>query len=373
MKFEDYLASIYYDPEHAAAYAGLDKLYRAVRKEGRFVLSRDKIQKWLLKQEDYAVHREDRSKFERRRVVAPFVDYQWDADTANMEYYKKENDGYAYFLLTIDIMSKYVWTVALRSRKAKEMVDAFEQIFERGRQPTRVRSDKGTEFVNKDVKQLLKKEGVEYFATQNIVKASYAERAIKTIKSRIVRYMTRKQTHRWIDVLPKITESYNKTYHRSIKRAPKSVKPKDSVDLWKLQYYPKTVRPVKPRIGKYKYRVGDIVRISFLRRQFQREYDERWSRELYVVNERFMSDAIPQYELKDYAGEVVIGTFYQNQIKKAYEQDTYLIEKVIRSRKKGKQKEHLVRWKGWAPKFDSWIGEEDLRNLNSVANAAASS
>ncbi len=221
MKFEDYLSSIYYDPEHAAAYAGLDKLYRAVRKEGRFVLSRDKIQKWLLKQEDYAVHREDRSKFERRRVVAPFVDYQWDADTANMEYYKKENDGYAYFLLTIDIMSKYVWTVALRSRKAKEMVDAFEQIFERGRQPTRVRSDKGTEFVNKDVKQLLKKEGVDYFATQNIVKASYAERAIKTIKSRIVRYMTRKQTHRWIDVLPKITESYNKTYHRSIKRAPK--------------------------------------------------------------------------------------------------------------------------------------------------------
>ncbi len=115
------------------------------------------------------------------------------------------------------------------------------------------------------------------------------------------------------------------------------------------------------------------MRISFLRRQFQREYDERWSRELYVVNERFMSDAIPQYELKDYAGEVVIGTFYQNQIKKAYEQDTYLIEKVIRSRKKGKQKEHLVRWKGWAPKFDSWIGEEDLRNLNSVANAGASS
>ncbi len=234
MKYEEYLESIYYDPEHAAAYAGLDKLYRAIRKEGRFVLSRDKIQKWLLKQEDYAVHREDRSKFKRRRVVAPFVDYQWDVDTANMEYYEKENDGYAYFLMVIDIMSKYVWTVALRSRKAKEMVDAFKKIFERGRKPTRIRSDKGTEFANRDVKQLLKKEGVDYFVTQNIVKASFAERAIKTIKSRIVHYMTRKQTHRWIDILPKITVSYNKSYHRSIKRTPESVKQKDSIDLWKL-------------------------------------------------------------------------------------------------------------------------------------------
>ncbi len=32
MKYEEYLESIYYDPEHAAAYAGLDKLYRAGQK-----------------------------------------------------------------------------------------------------------------------------------------------------------------------------------------------------------------------------------------------------------------------------------------------------------------------------------------------------
>lgn len=371
MKQEEYLESIYYDPGHAAAYAGLDKLYRTVRKEGRFVLSRDKIEKWLLKQEDYAVHREDRPNFERRRVVVPFVDYQWDVDTANMDYYKKDNDGYAYFLLAIDIMSKYVWTVPLRTRTAKEMVVAFKKVFECGRKPTRIRSDKGTEFVNKDVKRLLKRESVGYFVTQNIVKASYAERAIKTIKSRIVRYMTRKQTHRWVDVLPKITESYNKTYHRSIKRTPASVKKKDSAELWKLQY--QTIPKGKKHI-QFKFKVGDLVRISFLKRQFQREYDERWSRELYVVNDRFVSEGIPQYKLKDYAGEIVTGTFYQNQIKKAYEQDTYLIEKVIRSlRKKGKEKQYLVRWKGWAPKFDSWIGEEDLRNLNTGATANTSS
>lgn len=34
VKYEDYLASIYYDPQHAGAYGGVEQLYRAVRKEG---------------------------------------------------------------------------------------------------------------------------------------------------------------------------------------------------------------------------------------------------------------------------------------------------------------------------------------------------
>ena len=98
LKYEDYLSSIYYDPKNAGAYGGVEKLYRAVRKDGKFVLGRSKIRNWLLKQEDYAVHRETRSKFKRKRVVAPFVDYQWDVDTANMASYRKANDGFAYFV-----------------------------------------------------------------------------------------------------------------------------------------------------------------------------------------------------------------------------------------------------------------------------------
>ena len=140
-----------------------------------------------------------------------------------MDYYKKDNDGFAYFLLAVDILSKYVWTVPLRTRTGKEMKSAFAEILARGRKPTSIRSDKGTEFVNKDVKRYLKDKDVNYFVTQNVVKASYAERAIKTIKSRIMRYITYSQNPRWIDILSVITESYNKTYHRSIKKTPASV------------------------------------------------------------------------------------------------------------------------------------------------------
>ena len=115
------------------------------------------------------------------------------------------------------------------------------------------------------------------------------------------------------------------------------------------------------------------MRVSFVRRAFQREYDERWSRELFVVNERFISDGIPQYRLKDYAGEVISGTFYENQLKNAYEQYRYLVETVLRTRKRGGKKQLLIRWRGWPSKYDSWIEETDAIALNDGAPGPSSS
>ena len=79
--YKEYLSSLYFNPASPAAFASLDKLYRYVRKDGKFVLGKPKIRKWLLSQESYAVHREDRSRFKRRRVIAPYKDYQFDRPT----------------------------------------------------------------------------------------------------------------------------------------------------------------------------------------------------------------------------------------------------------------------------------------------------
>ncbi|KAJ8307840.1 hypothetical protein KUTeg_014623 [Tegillarca granosa] len=124
-----------------ASFSGLEKFYRAVRKEGKYVLGRAKIRKWLEKQEPFTLHRQINRKFRKRKVIVPYTDYQWDADTANMINYNRSNDGYAHFLLVIDIFSRYVWTVALKSLKGKEMVDALKSLFDVGRLPEHLETD----------------------------------------------------------------------------------------------------------------------------------------------------------------------------------------------------------------------------------------
>ena len=86
-----------------------------------------------------------------------------------------------------------------------------------------------------------------------------------------------------------------------------------------------------------------------------------------------MKEGIPQYKLKDYSGEIVTGKFYQKQLSKAYEQEMYLIERVLKSRKKAGQKEYLVRWKGWTPKYDSWVSETDVESINKAISSEPSS
>lgn len=48
--YKDYLTEIYYDSGHPAAFSGEEKLYREVKKEGRYRISRNKIRNWLQEQ-----------------------------------------------------------------------------------------------------------------------------------------------------------------------------------------------------------------------------------------------------------------------------------------------------------------------------------
>ncbi|CAC5414465.1 unnamed protein product [Mytilus coruscus] len=115
MSCQDYLEKIYNEPRYPVSFSGVDKLYKAVLIEGKNVLEKTKIRKWLVTQETFSLHRQINRKFQRRRVIAPFIDYQWDADTDVMKSYVKVNDGYGYFLLIIDVFSRVVRTYALKS------------------------------------------------------------------------------------------------------------------------------------------------------------------------------------------------------------------------------------------------------------------
>ena len=346
----------YYDAKQPGSLSGVDKLYRS-----QAHATRRELQDWLRGEEAYTLHKPVRYRFPRNKVVVSGLDDQWDADL--MEMTGQPDEGYNYLLVALDILSRYVWTRPLKNKTGKDVSAAFEDIFAEGRIPRKIRSDRGTEFTNKKTQEVFKKHGVKHFLTNNEVKANFAERVIRTLKLRLKRYETWKQTHKWKDIMKDITESYNKTYHRSIKTSPALVTKENQADVWMIQYAGE--RKTK-RDGEFKYKIGDYVRISHLRRTFQREYDERYTGEIFKVVGRKKRSGLNIYKLKDFHDENVLGTFYEPELQRitADPEGVYKVERIIRSRKRrGMEKEYLVRWRHWPKSFDSWVKASDLEDI----------
>jgi hypothetical protein len=361
-KEEKYLQEVYFNPKYAGAFTGPDKLFRFIQKDGKYNISKKAVKKWIQSQEVYTTNRTVFHKINRRKVISPYIDYLWDADCASFRDYSKFNDGMGYFCLVIDIASRFVWTQAIQTPSGQEIKKVFENIFKTKRKPEHLRTDQGSEFSNTVMKKVFKHNKIIHYVTQNVVKANYAERAIQTFKSRIFRYLRAKQTYRWVDILADVTAAYNNTFHRIIKQTPASVTKKDENELWLKSYQPSPINFSRKNI--FKFNIGDIVRISKLRKPFHRYYSEHWTNELFIVQERDVKQNIPAYTLTDYANEPILGIFYEPELQRVFidENTVYNIEKVIKTRTRNKKKESLVRWVGWPPKFDTWIPSSDIQN-----------
>ena len=100
------------------------------------------------------LHKPIRRKFTKRRVFVKGVDEIWAADLVEMQRFSDWNKGINYLLMVIDVFSKFGWIEPLKNKKGETVANAFEKIF-KCRQPRLLWTDKGKEFYNKNVKQLL--------------------------------------------------------------------------------------------------------------------------------------------------------------------------------------------------------------------------
>ena len=78
--------------------------------------------------------------------------------------------------MIIDVFSKYGWIVPLKDKKGESVTKAFSEIFKEGRKRQYLWVDKGKEFYNKHLKDLLDKNGIHMYSTENEEKSSVVER-----------------------------------------------------------------------------------------------------------------------------------------------------------------------------------------------------
>ena len=336
----------------------MNPLFQEAKKQSK-TLSRREVTKWLSDQGAYTLHKPARIHFKRNKTIVSDVDAQWQADLVDMKQFSKYNKGYKYILTVIDILSKYAWARVLKDKTGKQVACAFKAIFTHdGRVPVKIQTDKGREFLNKDVNCLFKKYGVHHFVTNNEVKAGVVEWFNRTLKTKMWRYFTANNTFTYIDVLPQLLKSYNHSYHRTIKTRPVDVNQSNSLAVWRTVY----VQGIKTKPEVPLFRKGDHVRISKSKGVFAKGYEQNFTTELFIVDHVSQRAKRPVYRLKDYEGEVVEGTFYPEELQKvnATEDRTYRIEEILATKGRGRRKRHLVKWLGWPSKFNRWVRASDL-------------
>jgi len=315
------------------------------------------ISDWLEKQDAYTLHRPIRKRFARKPYTVNNVMDVWECDLVDVRALGRFNDNYKYILSATDVFSKFLHLVPLRSKTGTAVASAFTSIFKDSsssrRRPVWVRTDNGKEFLNRHFREMLKREGIQFQVCRNPdVKCSVVERAHRTIRDRLYKYFTYKNTYRYIDVLPKFVKAYNDTVHSATGMAPSRVTDSEVLAIWKRM----EARRRGVRVAKAEFRVGQYVRISREKMKFTKSAEQNFSTEIFRIAKVIERRPRPLYE----------GQFYQEELTRVRvtRRTVYKIDKILIKRVRRGILEYLVRWRGYSKDFDSWVSASSVKKRN---------
>ena len=288
-------------------------------------------------------------KFKRRKVnFGNFPNEIWSADLIDLKKLKKYNNGFQYIINIIDLYSRYAWSIPIKNKTGKSIVEAFDSI--RGSKPKKLWVDNGSEFYNKIFKKWLNDNNIEMYSTFNEGKAVVIERFNRTLKNKMLKYFTANGTYKYIDILSSLINEYNNKKHSSTKLSPNEL-----YFNGKKNYLTKKKNKIPI---SYDFKIGDKVRISKFKKKFEKGYTPNWTEEIFIIYAINMTNPVT-YLIKDLNNNPIKGSFYKQELQKTTGQEIFRISKVM----KKKNNKAFVSWEGYGPEFNSWIPISSIKNL----------
>ena len=299
------------------------------------------------------LHRPARKNYPRRRVLLKGIDDLWQADLLELQPYSRINGGHRFILVVIDCLSKYVWVAPLKSKTGVAVCTGFKKIFDDSspRLPRHLQTDKGKEFYNRWMRQLLDDRKINHYSTYSNLKASIVERVIRTLKTQLWKRFSLQGTYKWLDTIVDIVNKYNRSKHRSIKMAPFEVKGKRKEAQVLKTLYMKKMPSTNP-----KFKLGDHVRISKRKAEFEKGYTPSWSTEIFKII-KVKKTIPPTYLLEDLEKKTIAGGFYGEELQLTKYPNVYLVEKIIRRDNDGRA---FVKWLGFDSRHNSWVSTANI-------------
>ena len=140
-------------------YFGRDKLFNMLRtKYGDESPSRRQISDWLKLQEINQLYAPSKGTAKTFKSSMTSVGKILAIDLMDLQ--KFQIRGFKYLFNAIDMSSRFLYSVALKNKEKEEVLKGFKKIYNKSKTHA-VRSDNGSEFINKPFKDYLEKNGIK--------------------------------------------------------------------------------------------------------------------------------------------------------------------------------------------------------------------
>ena len=231
------------------------------------------------------------------KIIIKSIDDTWSSDLLDMnDYGIKNNKGYRYILVVIDNFNKFGWTIPLKNKYAQSITDAFSQIVKSSkRKPNLLETDDGKEYVNKIFNEFLNNNKIKRYSRYTDKGAVFAERFNRTLRNLLKKPVFEKGKADWPSELPSVIKQYKNTIHHSIKMTPVQASKKANEKLVYSNLQDQRVEQAP------KYKLGQLVRTSDIRRVSSKGDSTNYSYKLYTITE-IIHNTIPCYRI-DYLPE----------------------------------------------------------------------
>ena len=275
---EALLKKLYYDPAHG--FKSLIPLYQMAHAKDESI-TKDQVADFLKNQEGYQLTRKSGvTKSHYHHIIGPLG--SWQIDLMFYEQYESINLGFGIFFVAIEINTRFLIVIPLKSKNQYDVLSAFSEFYTDSPDsiaPQNILSDNGTEFKNATLQEIENQLAINHYYAEpeDHRKLGMIDRVIRTLRALIERYMASYETHRFIDALPDLVANYNTTESSAT-----GYSPKDALD-----HLDDIVELQRAKAGAFKelpeFPMGQAVRVLKRRGAFEKGTTQTYSKTIHYV------------------------------------------------------------------------------------------
>jgi len=335
---------------------GRDRLYKYVQEfYPEYNISRRMVWNFLSKQETHQRFAPVKRTKDIQHTVLEEPKKQIGTDLVDMGNY--EYKGFKYILTCIDMFSKKAYAEALPNKEAMTVTKAMEKIInDQLFYTSSIRSDRGSEFIDKGFKEMLAKYNIKQVLSLAGKPQSNGqiERFNRTLKRALIIGMQIQGNNNWVKILPQFVENYNDSIHSVTGKTPNQLDEEDDKEILS-EVQKKISKSVISRNenDKPKFKVGDQVRVKLP--EEERQHGENWTKKTYRVFKvlqpknkvssvtYFIQDGKEKLKQKYYNNDLLYVPGIQNKLD---DPDYHIVSKIIKPLIHQKEESYEVKWKG---------------------------